>query len=77
MIARQCVFVERTLRDCRRRNDPGDVDVGKPVGKVVDVDLDAIAGHLTFEATVARPERLSKILILKGIESFETQHVFI
>jgi hypothetical protein len=56
MIARQCVFVERTFSDCRRRNDPRDVDVGKPVGKVVDVDLDTIAGHLTFEATVARPE---------------------
>jgi hypothetical protein len=60
MIARQCVFVERTFSDCRRRNDPRDVDVGKSVGKVVDVDLDAIAGHLTFEATVARPERLCK-----------------
>ena len=56
MIARQSVFVERTFGDRRRRHDSGDVDVGQSVGEVVDVDVDAIPGHLTFDASVARSE---------------------
>ena len=47
VVARQGVLIPlaRVVRH-RRRDDAGHVDVGEAVGKVVDVDVDAIAGHL-------------------------------
>ena len=65
MIAGQSVFVERTFGDGRRRHDPGDVDVGQAVGEVVDVDVDSISGHLTFDASVAGSEEKVKFIIFK------------
>ena len=47
VVARQGVFVARTrVMRHRRRDDARHVDVGEAVGKVVDVDVDAVPGHL-------------------------------
>ena len=55
VVAGQGVLVERALGDGRRRHDSGDVDVGQAVGEVVNVDVDAIPGHLTLDPVVAWP----------------------
>lgn len=47
VVAREGVLVPLArVQRHRRRDDAGHVDVGEAVGKVVDVDVDAVASHL-------------------------------
>ena len=58
MIARERVFIERAFSDGGGGHDSCDVNVGQTVGKVVNVDLNAISSYLTLDAGVAGSENL-------------------
>lgn len=70
MIAGQRVFVEWASGDGGRRDHSRHVDVCQAVGKVVNVHLDSVAGHLTFDSSVAG----SNFLICHKIEGGGVLH---
>lgn len=55
VIAWQHVLVSGAGVQGRRAHDACHIDVRQAVGEVVDVDVDAVAGHLTLDAGVGGP----------------------
>ena len=53
MVAGEGVHVALAGLEGDRGDDPGHVDVGEAVGEVVQVDVDAVGGHLPLDAGVA------------------------
>jgi hypothetical protein len=63
VVARQRIRVPGAGVEWWTGDNAGDVDVGQAVGKVLEVDVEVIASHLTLDAVIFRPGK-SNIMII-------------